>query len=81
SRALNGALCFMILSISFVAHSAFTKFNKASIYLSITTYAMAFLYFIPSYILYYSSIKSISKQTEIREEIIDRAKDNKQDQA
>ncbi|ECF0509526.1 hypothetical protein EZ723_23820, partial [Salmonella enterica subsp. enterica serovar Panama] len=26
SRALNGALCFMILSISFVAHSAFTKF-------------------------------------------------------
>lgn len=42
---------------------------------------MAFLYFIPSYILYYSSIKSISKQTEIREEIIDRAKDNKQDQA
>lgn len=42
SRALNGALCFMILSISFVAHSAFTKFNKASIYLSVTTYAMAF---------------------------------------
>lgn len=39
------------------------------------------LYFIPSYILYYSSIKSISKQTEIREEIIDRAKHNKQDQA
>ncbi|HFZ8029186.1 TPA: DUF6056 family protein, partial [Salmonella enterica subsp. enterica serovar Eastbourne] len=81
SRALNGALCFMTLSISFVAHSAFTKFNKASIYLSVTTYAMAFLYFIPSYILYYSSIKSISKQTEIREEIIDRAKHNKQDQA
>ncbi|EIJ9842394.1 TPA: DUF6056 family protein [Salmonella enterica subsp. enterica serovar Typhimurium] len=81
SRALNGALCFMILSTSFIAHSAFTKFNKTSIYLSVTVYAMAFLYFIPSYILYYSSIKSISKQTGIREGIINRAKDNKQDQA
>ncbi|EBL0201820.1 DUF6056 family protein [Salmonella enterica] len=81
SRALNGALCFMILSTSFIAHSAFTKFNKTSIYLSVTVYAMAFLYFIPSYILYHSSIKSISKQTEIREEIINRAKDNKQEQA
>ncbi|WP_414602846.1 DUF6056 family protein, partial [Salmonella enterica] len=39
SRALNGAVCLLILSISFVAHSAFTKFNKASFYLSVTTFA------------------------------------------
>ncbi|EBU8357381.1 hypothetical protein DNZ67_06845 [Salmonella enterica subsp. enterica serovar Typhimurium] len=81
SRALNGALCFMIISTSFIAHSAFTKFNKTSIYLLVTAYAMAFLYFIPSYILYYSSIKSISEQTEVRNGIIKIAKDNKQDQA
>ncbi|ECF6051809.1 hypothetical protein FNN84_11435 [Salmonella enterica subsp. salamae] len=81
SRALNGALCFMIISTSFAAHSAFTKFNKTSFYVSATACVMTFLYFIPSYSLYYSSIKSISRQTDIREEIINRAKDNKQDQA
>ncbi|WP_222599897.1 DUF6056 family protein, partial [Salmonella enterica] len=44
-------------------------------------YVMVVLYFIPSYLLYYSSIYSINKQTEVRNEIIKKAKDKKKDHA
>ncbi|EAA4081114.1 hypothetical protein DO628_03930 [Salmonella enterica subsp. salamae] len=80
-RSLNGALCFLILSTSFIAHSAFTRLNKDSIYISGIAYVMVVLYFIPSYLLYYSSIYSINKQTEVRNEIIKKAKDKKKDHA
>ncbi len=72
-RAWNGAFCFLLLAVAFAAHQALLAKENISRCIYFLTFAIVFIYFIPSYGLYYSSINSIKNQSHIRDNIIHKA--------
>lgn len=73
-RAWNGGFCFMIMATAFAASMAFGVPGKTAKTINITLYLSVIVYFLITYIFYFTSVSAIKHQTEIREMLIEKAK-------
>jgi hypothetical protein len=80
-RAYNGALCFMLISASFLVHVVAreaSNWQKASVLTVVFTFGL--IYFIPSYIMFTNAVERTWKQETVRQLMIkQQLKENSKD--
>lgn len=72
-RSLNGGLFFSLIALSICTITLFDVGIIGKI-TSAAAIAFSFVFFIPSYVLFYQSMEAVSRQDAIRDEIIKSAK-------
>ncbi|REF27779.1 hypothetical protein BDD26_2599 [Xenorhabdus cabanillasii] len=71
TRAYNGALCFMLISASFLIHAIVSEsksWQKACVLVTIFTFGL--VYFVPSYLMFTYAVDRTWKQEQIRQYMI-----------
>lgn len=77
-RSMNGALCFLLISLSFVLVDATNAREKFGYGLLAGVGALCVFYFVPSYYLFNNAMHATYEQSQIREKIVLTAKDRGQ---
>lgn len=75
-RALNGGLCFLLISMSFVLVDALKNDGIFERYFIYICGAFCIFYFLPSYYLFNVAMHTTTEQAQIREDIIINEKNN-----
>lgn len=73
-RSMNGALCFLLISLSFVLVDATNAREKFGYGLLAAVGALCAFYFLPSYYLFNKAMHATYEQAQIREKIVLTAK-------
>lgn len=77
-RSKNTCLFFLIICISFLTHTIIRVKESKSTLALIIIISSNLIYFIPSYVFFTYAIKNTAIQAQIRDEIINKAKSNKE---
>lgn len=77
-RSKNTCLFFLIICISFLTHTIVRAKESKSTLALIIIISSNLIYFIPSYVFFTYAIKNTAIQAQIRDEIINKAKSNKE---